>query len=801
MTKILIAEDSPTQAEQLKHLLEQHNYNVVVAKNGREALSLVNEHKPSLIISDIQMPEMNGFELCKSLKANSATRNITVVLLTSLSGKEDVLEGIDCGADSFITKPYSDSYLVDHIEQILTAKAQNGISPHTEVSLMAVLDGKRRIFNVSPQRMFSLLISTYEAAINKNQELIEAKDTVLVSEEKFRNVFENTPIGKSLTSFDGKLIVNKAYCDIVGYSADELSDLNWEKITHPDDIEESQSVISSLFAGEKNLYRYQKRYIHKSGKIVWTDVNMFLQRNRTGKPLYFITSISDITERKEAEEALIQLNAELESANRAKSEFLANMSHEIRTPMNAVLGYADLLGPIVEEKTQKDYIESIKSSGRGLLILINDILDLSKIEAGKLELNFEFVNSKSFFSEFERIFSFRISEKGLKFILDIASGTPAGIYIDETRLRQILFNLIGNAVKFTENGHIKLKAYTENPRIVNYTTNKSEEFIDLVMEIEDTGIGISREFQNEIFEPFTQAHLQKQSGGTGLGLTITRRLVSLMKGTINLQSEVGKGSTFRIKIPDISYLRDFEEHTTDIQIDPANIQFEKATIIVADDVEHNRKYLIDAMKNTNITIVEAEDGLKAFNMAKKIVPDLIFADIRMPNLDGFGLLSKIKGDKTLKHIPMVAYSASVMKDQKERIHKSQFSGLLIKPVQVKELFVELMNHLPYKSLIATQPDKTVTETKFTKDITDLPSLIHTLETVVKDTWETFATRQPIEEIKEFGNKLEGLGKNHNAICVTDYGEELVRAADSFNIEAILKLIREFPRIVEKLKNL
>ncbi len=346
---------------------------------------------------------------------------------------------------------------------------------------------------------------------------------------------------------------------------------------------------------------------------------------------------------KESEELRLAKKA-AEEANKAKSEFLANMSHEIRTPMNAVLGYAELLGFMLEDKTQRDYLESIKSSGRSLLTLINDILDLSKIEAGKLELQFEFVNSQSFFSEFERIFSLRLSEKGLKFILDISSGTPAGIYIDDARLRQIILNLIGNAIKFTEKGSIRLKVYTENPQIINYSKGKTEEFIDLIIEVTDTGIGISKEMQEEIFNPFVQGQGQnvKKYGGTGLGLAITQRLVQLMNGTIELDSQLNRGSSFKIKIPGVSYLRDFEKRTEEIQLDPADIVFEKATIIIADDVEHNRKYLIDALRKTNIKIVEAEDGQQALSLAKRIVPDLIITDIRMPVLDGFDLLEQIK---------------------------------------------------------------------------------------------------------------------------------------------------------------
>ena len=503
------------------------------------------------------------------------------------------------------------------------------------------------------------------------------------------------------------------------------------------------------------------------------------------------------------EQRIQERTVQLDAANKAKSEFLANMSHEIRTPMNAVLGYAELLGSMLEDKIQRDYLESIKSSGKSLLTLINDILDLSKIEAGKLELQFEYVNSQSFFSEFERIFSLRLSEKGLKFILDISSGTPSGIYIDDTRLRQIILNLIGNAIKFTEKGSIKLKVYSENPQIINYSEDKTEEYIDLIIEVTDTGIGISKEMQEEIFNPFVQGQGQsvKKYGGTGLGLSITQRLVQLMNGTIELDSISNKGSTFRIKIPEISYLRDFEKRIEEIHLDPADIKFEKATIIIADDVEHNRKYLIDALRQTDLKIVEAENGQQALSLAEKIVPDLIITDIRMPVLDGFDLLDKIKGDELLKHIPVIAYSASVMKAQKDRIRKSKFSGLLIKPVQVTELYIELMNFLPYKSIKVIVPEQSFQEKIKNTEISNLPGLVHSLDTRVKETWLNFEMMQPIDEVSDFGNQLINLGKKHNAEILTLYGVDLVNAADSFNIEAILKLIGKFTGIVESLKEL
>ena len=709
-TDILIVEDSPTQAAQIKYLLESYHYKVEVTRDGQQALVWLSEHKPSLVISDIVMPEMNGFELCEKIKSDERTEDIPVILLTSLSDPEEVIEGLSCGADSFITKPFNKEYLVSNIKKILTEEGTPESKRDTR-GIEIYYGGKKRTIRTGPQEVIKFLLNIYRGAIHQNNELIQTRDELRSLNERLEDLVEERT--KELKKNEEKILAFNA----------------------------------------------------------------------------------------ELEQRIQERTAQLDAANKAKSEFLANMSHEIRTPMNAVLGYAELLGFMLEDSTQRNYIESIKSSGRSLLTLINDILDLSRIEAGKLELQFEYVNSQPFFSEFERIFSLRLSEKGLKFILDISSGTPAGIYIDDARLRQIILNLIGNAVKFTERGSIKLQVYTENPQIIIYSKEKTEEFIDLIIEVTDTGIGISQEMQEEIFNPFVQGQGQnvKKYGGTGLGLAITQRLVQLMNGTIKLDSQLNRGSSFIIKIPGVSYLRDFEKRTGEIHLDPADILFEKATIIIADDVEHNRKYLIDALSKANIEIVEATDGQEAFSLAKKIVPDLIITDIRMPVLDGFDLLNKLKSDNELKHIPVIAYSASVMKAQKDRIQTSEFAGLLIKPVQVTELYLELMNNLPYKSVKAPESEQSVSEINFTEEISDLPGLIHSLDTQFKDVWMTFGIRQPIDEVLDFGNQLVRLGKNHNAAIITRYGEELIIAADNFNIEAILNLLRKYPGFIELLK--
>jgi PAS domain S-box-containing protein len=615
------------------------------------------------------------------------------------------------------------------------------------------------------------------------------------------DLYENAPCGYHSLNEKGLFVrINNTELKWFGYEREEVIN---KKGTADMLTPESQELFKKVFPefvikGEINNLEFE--YVRKDGTTFFGSLNATSILDKEGKYLRSRSTLFDITERKRIEVALGKAMEEAENANRTKSEFLANMSHEIRTPMNAVLGYTELLSSLLTDQTQKNYVESIKSSGRSLLTLINDILDLSKIEAGKLELEYDYVDSNFFFTEFERIFALKASEKGIMFIVEIQSGTPAGIYIDEPRLRQIIFNLIGNAIKFTSQGYVKLKVHTDNLQVVNYNLEKSEEFLDLWIDVEDTGIGISKEIMEEIFDPFIQARDQKNIGGTGLGLAITRRLTHLMKGTISLKSELGKGSTFSVKIPEIAFKREFVNTKISVQIDPSEIIFESATILVVDDVEHNRNFIKDTLKNTNLTVIDADEGFKALDLAKMVIPQLIISDIRMPNMDGFELLNRLKSDEKLKDIPVLAYSASVLKDQKERIHQSKFAGLLTKPVNITELYFELMNNLKYK-----QTRKEKIEQESTNDpgseIVNFQDLINSLESDFQETWKSFEIRQPIGGIKKFGEDLINLGTDHKATLITRYGKDLVSAAESFNIEAILMLLKQYTSNIEKLKNM
>ncbi|MBT4496571.1 MAG: response regulator [Gemmatimonadetes bacterium] len=508
---------------------------------------------------------------------------------------------------------------------------------------------------------------------------------------------------------------------------------------------------------------------------------------------------SDIA-RKEAEEVrkIAEDSREVaESANRSKSAFLANMSLEIRTPMNAILGFTEILGGLLTDPRQKGYLDSIQTSGKSLLSLINDILDLSKVEAGKLELEYRPTDVPAAFADMEQIFAHRIATKKLNFQLDISPDLPRILLLDETRLRQILINLLGNAVKFTDSGGVKLSAAH---------IQSDSEHIDLSFAIEDTGIGIPASQQQRIFRTFEQQEGQSinQYGGTGLGLAITRRLIEMMNGDISVESEAGKGSTFRVTLHNGAIAPpESQPLQQEAAIDIEELLFAPATILVADDVALNRDLVKGFLTDCGLTLLEAENGREAIDITRTQRPDLVLMDIKMPVLDGYAATRQLKADRELQKIPVVALTASAMKETEEELSQT-CDGFLRKPVTKAELIHELARFLERIEAIETEDSgpEPATEAAFAPDAAireRLPELIQQLEGE-RDVWEEISNTLTINDIDNFSARVKDMGTEFGYLPISSWGEKLQNQVALFDMTALPETLQQFPALIEEIQS-
>ncbi|MCP4348588.1 MAG: response regulator [Desulfobacterales bacterium] len=512
----------------------------------------------------------------------------------------------------------------------------------------------------------------------------------------------------------------------------------------------------------------------------------------------------EICERVRAEEELKLAKEAAEAASRAKSEFLANMSHEIRTPMNAILGFSEILLGKVKDIQQTNYLKNINSSGKALLALINDILDLSKIEAGRLEIQPEPINIKYLLNEVRQIFLYKFQEKNIEFELNLSKEMPEGLMMDEIRVRQVLINLIGNALKFTSEGFVRMSAYCME-KDFDMLQPGDYNRISVILDVEDTGIGIPEEQQSLIFESFSQQEGQKarKYGGTGLGLAITKRLVEMMSGKISVQSQVDKGSLFRIHLSDVEVVEEIKFVEETVKID--NIKFEPATIMVVDDIIYNRELIKGYLERSSFSIIEAESGENALSLLEANYPDLILMDLKMPGKSGYEVTEIIKSNNKLKHLPIIALTASVMKEVKEKT-SLMFDGFIGKPVNENQLLAELKKFLPYKDQVEDENETDDFRSLYAnkeetreKIKASLPEIINILETSLVPQWEEINDMFIMDNVEIFAAELRDVAREYEIQFLIDYGNSLFEHAQSYNIDEVEKMVSLFPVLVDNIK--
>ena len=506
--------------------------------------------------------------------------------------------------------------------------------------------------------------------------------------------------------------------------------------------------------------------------------------------LYFSYMARRQTE-KEAQLTIAKERAEI--AGREKSAFLANMSHEIRTPMNAILGFSDLLDREGLSDQQQTYVQHIRGAGQSLIQLINDILDLSKVEAGMLELHPEPTDVRELCEFVRTVVAQSAARKHLKLEVDVASALPKALMIDRGRLRQILVNLAGNAVKFTDHGFVKLAATWESN-----VSDRSR--LHLIFEVSDSGIGIPAQRQAQIFEPFVQVDAQRDAErqGTGLGLAIVNRLTAAMGGTVGVESTVGRGTVFRLHFPDIEISAKIP--VSDLAPDDKSVNFDDfhpTRVLVVDDNATNRDLLAGMFAKTHHTLFFAQDGREAVDAAIREKPDIIFMDIRMPNMGGREALAEIRKRPGLEILPVVAVTASSLLDQ-EREMRSAFSGYIRKPFGRRQIYDEMVHFIPKaKTSDAGEavpahpaPLETVLE-PFAAG--DAPKMRAALQRLLKDRWPNVRGSLAIGETTAFAQEITALAAGHPKL--EEYGRDLERNARTFRLTELERQLEEFPKLV------
>lgn len=529
-----------------------------------------------------------------------------------------------------------------------------------------------------------------------------AEQALLQSEERYRTIFDNISDGLSIHDSEGRFIeVNTADCEMHGYSKEEMLALRVSDIVHPNYTEVFNEFKSSIektgyFQGEVVQFRKDGTLINI--EVKGTTINL---QNNT----YYLGIVRDITERKRVENELWQYREHLEelveertielasskeqaeAANRAKSVFLANMSHELRTPLNVILGFSQLMqrdSTLTDSTREK--LHTINRSGEHLLRLINDVLEVSKIEAGHITLNRAAFNLYGLLEDIEAMFGMRAEQKRIRFCVERAKDLPCHLVGDDGKLRQVLINLLGNAAKFTDEGAITLRV-----RAITYPMRSAEQgdkrHWKLIFEVEDTGAGIISKEMNKLFNPFEQTLSGQAKGGTGLGLAISKQYAFLMGGDIIAASTPGKGSLFTFSCRLEECCEDaFEKVEDSKQVVGLAPDVGPKTILVVDDKEESRIFLAELLSLVGFATWEAANGKDALAVFEAKRPDLVLMDMRMPMMDGYEATRRLKATALGGKTPVIAVSASSMANERDEILGTGVDELLCKPFLESELF-------------------------------------------------------------------------------------------------------------------
>ena len=539
--------------------------------------------------------------------------------------------------------------------------------------------------------VFLLILLFFNSYILKSQiERLEAMEDLETVQQRLNLAFEGMNEGVfDWDVFKNEVFYSERFIEMLGFEKDEFEPNyeQFENLLHPEDKEAVKGVLNAYLGHHINEYSAVFRMQHKNGKWLWINSRAKALFDKDGNPIRLTGSHRDITDAREIEQHLIEATKKAEKANRAKSEFLAHMSHEIRTPLTAVTGIAEILDMQSKESDpkKKKLIKTLLNSAESLKDLISDVLDISKIEADEIKIMKSEFPLDDMFENVKNMMEIKAQEKGLEFEFNFDEFHNKVFYGDRVRIRQILVNLIGNAVKFTDSGYVKIK-----PILKEIDQNNSE----LVISVKDSGIGIPKKDQESVFSKFKQADssVSRKFGGTGLGLHISCELIRMMDGDIDLKSAKGKGSTFTMSLPyQISEMHSATKEPSEVKTKAAkNVKGRKALIV--EDYEANVMVVSHILDNLDIRYDHAENGLEAVSKFKKNNYDFVLMDIQMPEMDGFRAtveIRKYESEKEKDPTPIIAMTAHALTSEREKCFQVGMNEFVTKPIDSKEMKVKI----------------------------------------------------------------------------------------------------------------
>ena len=642
-------------------------------------------------------------------------------------------------------------------------------NPQSQYKVKILKDNQEYIFKIEAVKLKNKTIITLTDITNLivQKEKLDEVNEIL---EQYKKAVDELLIVSKTDTKGIITYVNDKFCEISGFSKDELIGKPHNIIRHPDMPKSLfEDMWNTIKKGE--VWRGILKNKKKDGGEYWVDTGIMPIKNHKGEIIEYIALRTDITE-------LVKAKEKAQEAERAKGMFLANMSHEIRTPLNAILGFTQLLEKDETlSKKAKEYLRIINSSANTLLKIINDVLDLSKLDAGDFAIDYKEFNPNVSFGDIIYLFKAKAKEKNIEYNISLDK-LPNCIVSDEHRLKQVLANLIGNAIKFTpKNGkiYVDIKKLQEN-----------ENKVKIKFSIKDTGIGIPKDKQKEIFRAFAQADgsITRKFGGTGLGLTISSRIVRKLGGFIEVDSEEGKGSEFY-------FVLEFDKCNKDIQKEQKEYKVDintKAKILIAEDDKFNQELIKEIFKKWGIETTIVSNGKEAIEEVKKNRYDLIFLDINMPEMSG---LEAIKEIKKITNIPAIALTANAFKEDRENYLNAGFDDFIAKPVKLDEIQYILNKYLQKEDYIHIIGKSL----KLNKDTVKHLVNIY-FETVAEDLkhLKNAVEDNNLEEIKKLSHKIKGSSLNLKM-------DEIAKIAENMEKMSKEKVEIDYKKLYEKLKNL